>query len=98
MLTEAGYRHALDWLRGVQPGATANGSDLTLAGLIADELERLQKERDILHAFVSRCAGDGHGLVIHNTARTRHRDRVDRKEWCWCCLARAALDAAREVK
>jgi len=63
MLTKAGYRHALDWLRGVQPGATANGSDFTLAGLIADELDRLtarNRELDACHDALKElltCAG-----------------------------------------
>jgi len=64
MLTKAGYRHALDWLRGVRLGATANGSDLTLAGLIADEIDRLTAEIKALKSTIY-----GYEQIIDNAAK-----------------------------
>ncbi len=41
MLTEAGLRHVLDWLKNINYGETASGNDEKLGRLAADEIERL---------------------------------------------------------
>ena len=43
-LTEAGLRHADEWLRGVTRGAVAVGNDEVMGRLIADEIDRLTAE------------------------------------------------------
>lgn len=93
----AGHVRCNDWLGGDETKkGDAMGAYLDLWDVsdghpeARKELERLCS----LEELVERIANDGCGLHDYDTGRTC-RDRWENKEeWCWCCLAKEALDSA----
>jgi hypothetical protein len=62
-------------------------------GDLADTLMKLGKENDRLRLVLTQIANDGCGLPSKKgTCRDQHPDPDDRSEWCWCCIAREALE------
>jgi hypothetical protein len=53
-------------------------------------LSRLEKVEQVLLEI----ANDGCGMSAGKTCRQQHPD--DRSDWCWCCMAREALEKAHE--